>query len=133
MVALDLTTGQRQWELNIAGIATPWVAGDWVFVVTDDGKLICLSRTNGHVRWSNQMPQFEHPKSKKGEIVYTGPILAGGRLIVVGSNGAVISVDPASGNFQSQTTVGTGISVPPVVANSMLYIYDDRGRLHAFR
>jgi len=133
MVALDITTGQRQWELNIAGIATPWVAGDWVFVVTDDGKLLCLSRTNGHVRWINQLPQFEHPKSKKGEIDYTGPILAGGRLIVVGSNGAVVSIDPATGNFQSQTTVGTGISVAPVVANSTLYIYDDRGRLHAFR
>src|SRR4051794_26662892 len=39
MVALEITTGQRQWELNIAGIATPWVAGDWVFVITDDAKL----------------------------------------------------------------------------------------------
>src|SRR5206468_1747545 len=39
MVALDLITGQRQWELNIAGIDTPWVAGDWLFVVTDQAKL----------------------------------------------------------------------------------------------
>ena len=44
MVALELITGQRQWELNIAGIATPWVAGDWVFVVTDEAKLICVYR-----------------------------------------------------------------------------------------
>jgi len=133
MVALELTTGQRQWELNIAGIATPWVAGDWVFVVTDDAKLICLSRTNGHVRWINQMPQFEHPKSKKGEIDYRGPILAGGRLIVVGSNGVLINIDPTTGSFQSQTNVGAGISLAPVVANSTLYVYDDRARLHAFR
>ena len=42
MVALELTTGQRQWELNIAGIATPWVAGDWIFVVTDDAKMLCI-------------------------------------------------------------------------------------------
>jgi len=133
MVALDLTSGQRQWELNIAGIATPWVAGDWVFVVTDDAKLMCLYRLNGHVRWINQMPQFEHPKSKKGEIEYTGPILAGGRLIVAGSNGTLINVDPATGNYQSQTRVGAGVSLPPVVANSTLYVYDDDGRLHAFR
>ena len=90
MVALELATGQRQWELNIAGIATPWVAGDWVFVMTDDARLLCLARGNGHVRWINQLPQFEHPKSKKGEIDYTGPILAGGRLVVVGSNGVVV-------------------------------------------
>jgi outer membrane protein assembly factor BamB len=133
MVALDITSGQRQWELNIAGIATPWVASDWVFVVTDDAKLICLSRTNGHVRWINQMPQFEHPKSKKGEIDYVGPILAGGRLIVAGSNGVLINIDPATGSYQSQRNVGAGISLAPVVANSTLYVYDDRGRLSAFR
>jgi outer membrane protein assembly factor BamB len=133
MVALELATGQRQWELNIAGIATPWVAGDWVFVMTDDARLMCLARTNGHVRWINQLPQFEHPKSKKGEIDYAGPVLAGGRLIMVGSNGVVVNVDPATGNFQSQTRVGAGISLPPVVAGSTLYIYDDDARLHAFR
>ena len=133
MVALDLVSGQRQWELNIAGIATPWVAGDWIFVVTDDAKLLCLNRLNGHVRWINQLPEFEHPKSKKGEIDYAGPILAGGRLIVVGSNGVLINIDPTTGSFQSQTNVGAGISVPPVVANSTLYVYDDAGRLHAFR
>ena len=133
MVALDIITGQRLWELNIAGISTPWVAGDWIFVVTDEAKLLCIARTNGHIRWINQLPQFEHPKSKKGEIDYTGPILAGGRLIVVGSNGALINIDPATGSFQSQTSAGAGISLPPVVANSTLYIYDDRGRLSAFR
>jgi len=133
MVALELTTGQRQWELNIAGIATPWVAGDWVFVVTDDAKLICLNRLNGHVRWINQMPQFERAKSKKGQIDYKGPVLAGGRLIVAGSNGVLINVDPVTGSYQSQTRVGAGVSLPPVVANSTLYVYDDDGRLHAFR
>jgi outer membrane protein assembly factor BamB len=133
MVALELTTGQRQWELNIAGISTPWVAGDWIFVITDDAKLLCIYRQNGHIRWINQMPQFEHPKGKKGQIDYSGPILAGGRLIVVGSNGTLINVDPITGGFQSQTNVGAGVSLSPVVANSTLYIYDDAARLTAFR
>jgi len=133
MVALEITTGQRQWELNIAGIATPWVAGDWIFVVTADAKLLCISRANGHIRWINQLPQFEHPKNKKGEIDYKGPILAGGRLIVVGSNGVMINIDPVTGSFQSQTGAGAGISLTPVVANSTLYIYDDSGRLSAYR
>ena len=133
MVALDLITGQRQWELNLAGISTPWLAGDWIFVVTDEGKLICISRQNGHIRWINQLPQFRKAKSKKGEIDYSGPVLAGGRLIVTGSNGALITVDPTTGAFQSQTSVGAGVSLPPVVANSTLYIFDDRGRLLAFR
>jgi outer membrane protein assembly factor BamB len=133
MVALDLNTGQRQWELNIAGISTPWVAGDWVFVVTDEAKLLCIYRQNGHIRWINQLPRFEHPKSKKGQIDYRGPILAGNRLIVAGSNGVLVNLEPLTGSYQSQTNAGAGVSVAPVIANSTLYVFDDAGRLHAYR
>ncbi|HET7282350.1 MAG TPA: PQQ-binding-like beta-propeller repeat protein [Sphingomicrobium sp.] len=133
MVALDLTTGQRQWELNIAGIDTPWLAGDWIFVMTDQARLLCVSRLNGHIRWLTQLPQFVKPKTKKGEIDYSGPVLAGNRLIVTGSNGALIYVDPTTGSVQGQTNVGAPISLSPVVANSTLYILDDRARLTAFR
>ena len=94
MVALELNSGQRLWELNIAGIATPWVAGDWVYVVTDDAKLIALSRANGKIRWINQLPHYQKEKSKRGQISYVGPVLAGGRLIVAGSNGVLVNVDP---------------------------------------
>ncbi len=38
MVAIDMSSGSRIWEQNIAGIATPWVAGEWLFVVTDDAR-----------------------------------------------------------------------------------------------
>jgi outer membrane protein assembly factor BamB len=133
MVALDILTGQRQWELNIAGISTPWIAGDWIFVVTDDAKLICVYRQNGHIRWINQLPRFAKAKAKKGEIDYSGPVLAGGRLIVTGSNGVLVNVDPTTGSFQSQTNVGAPVSLSPIVANNTLYIFDDRGRLTAFR
>jgi outer membrane protein assembly factor BamB len=133
MVALEITTGQRMWELNIAGISTPWLAGDWIFVVTDDAKLMCIQRQNGHVRWINQLPQFQHPRSKKGEIDYSGPVLAGGRLIVTGSNGVIVNIDPVTGSYQSQTRVSRGASLPPVVANSTLYILDDDAVLHAYR
>lgn len=133
MVALDITSGQRLWELNISGISTPWVAGDWVWVVTSDARLLCIARANGHVRWIQKLPRYVKPKSKKGEIDYSGPVLAGGRLILTGSNGAIISVDPATGSFQTQTSAGAGISLPPAVANSTLYVLDDQGRLSAFR
>ena len=133
MVALDINSGQRLWELNIAGISTPWVAGDWVFVVTSDAKLMCIYRQNGHVRWINQLPQFEKPKSKRGDIEYSGPVLAGGRLILASASGQVIQVDAATGNFQSQFGVGERVSLPPIVAGSTLYIFDDAGRLHAYR
>lgn len=133
MVALDLVSGQRMWELNIAGLATPWVAGDWVFVVTQGDKLMCIYRQNGHIRWINPLPRFQKPKSQRGDIDYTGPVLAGNRLILAASNGQIIQVDPATGNYMSQFSVGAPVNLPPVVANSTLYIYDDQAKLHAYR
>ena len=133
MVALELITGQRQWELNIAGISTPWVVGDWAFVVTDDARLIAVARGSGKVRWITQLPGFRNVKKKAGPIFYRGPVLAGGRLIVVSSEGALINVDPTNGAVQSQTSIRAPVSLSPVVANQTLYILDGNGRLHAFR
>ena len=133
MVALELTSGQRMWEQNIAGISTPWVAGEWVFVATDDAKIIALQRSSGRVRWITQLRRWENEKGKKGPIFYYGPVLAGGRLIVVTSQGALYNINPDNGVVQSQTNVGSGVSLQPVVAGSTLYILDDRGRLTAFR
>jgi outer membrane protein assembly factor BamB len=133
MVALELNSGQRQWELNIAGISTPWVAGDWIFVVTDEAKLIAVSRTNGKIRWITQLPRFENASKKRGLISYSGPILAGGRLLVVATSGAMVAVDPDKGTVLGQTDIGASVRQPPVVANSTLYVLDDNATLHAFR
>ena len=133
MVALDLLTGQRVWELNIAGIATPWVAGDWLFAVNDVAQLIAVQRTTGKIRWINQLPRWRSEKKKSGPIHYAGPVLAGDRLIVAGTNGALINVNPTNGSFQSQTSSGGSVRFQPVVANQTLYLLTDEGRLVAYR
>ena len=133
MVALELITGQRMWELNLAGISTPWVVGEWVFVVTDEAKLIAVARATGKIRWITQLQQFRNAKRRTGQISYSGPVLAGGRLIVASTTGALVNVDPATGAVQSTTSLGAPISLAPVVANSTLYILDNEARLHAFR
>src|SRR3546814_838599 len=51
MASYELVTGQRLWEINAAGISTPWVAGEWLFVVTDDAQLLCIARAQGKIRW----------------------------------------------------------------------------------
>ena len=42
MAAYELVTGQRIWELNLAGISTPALAGDWIFTLTDDARLLAI-------------------------------------------------------------------------------------------
>jgi outer membrane protein assembly factor BamB len=133
MVALELISGQRQWELNVAGISTPWVAGEWVFAALDDGKVIAVARATGKIRWISQLQGFRNLKNKTGQITYSGPVLAGNRLILTRTSGQMVFVDPRNGNLIGGTDLGAPLSLPPVVANSTLYVLDDAGRLHAFR
>jgi outer membrane protein assembly factor BamB len=133
MVSLELVTGQRIWELNIAGISTPWVAGEWVFVVTDEGKLLCVARATGKVRWVSQLQRYRKNKSKNGPVSWTGPVLAGNRLILASSEGDVTYVSPADGKVAGTQKVGAPVFLSPVVAGSTLYILDNSGRISAFR
>jgi len=133
MAAYELVTGQRIWELNIAGITTPVVAGEWVFVLTDDAKLLCIARPNGKVRWISQLAAYRNEEKKKNPINWTGPILAGNRLIVASTEGDVVSISPGEGSSQTLFKLDDGVSLPPIVAGGMLYILDDSGRISAFR
>jgi outer membrane protein assembly factor BamB len=133
MVALELITGQRLWELNIAGIETPWVAGEWMFVVTDDARLFCIQRATGKVRWSSQLPRWRDQKDKKGPIGWNGPVLAGGRLILVSTQGRMAYVSPADGAIQATVKLDDEYFLPPVVANGTLYLLNNKGRLTAWR
>lgn len=134
MVALELTTGRRVWEENIAGISTPWLAGEWLFVVTDDAKLVCLSRGSGKIRWISDLGGFSNMKKKKGaEVNWVGPVLAGGRLIALSTEGVIAYVSPTDGHVVARVKGHGPFTLPPVVANNTLYVLDDKGRITAYR
>lgn len=133
MASYELVSGQRLWEINVAGISTPWVVGEWVFVVTSDAKLLCIARATGKIRWISQLRRWKDVKDKKGAIRWTGPVLAGSRLLLVSTQGDLNYVDPTSGAIQAQVDMGKSMSLSPVVANNMLYILADDGKLTALR
>ena len=133
MVALELNTGQRVWEINAAGIATPWVVGEWIFVVTDKAQLLAVARSTGKVKWMTQLPRWRDQKDKEGPLTWVGPVLAGGRLILANNRGDITYVNPADGAVLGTQETKSGISLPLVVANNTLYILHNDGTLTAWR
>jgi outer membrane protein assembly factor BamB len=133
MVALELNTGQRLWEINIAGISTPWVVGEWIFVVTDQAQLLALARATGKVKWMTQLPRYRDEEDKKGFISWVGPVLAGDRLILANTRGQITNVSPVDGSIQSTVETKMPVSLPLVVAGSTLYVLHDNGQLTAWR
>jgi len=133
MAAYQILTGQRIWELSLAGISTPAIAGEWIFTLTDDARLLAIARSTGRVRWLTQLQRYKDEKDKKGPIFWTGPVLAGGQLWVASSRGQLYRVSTGEGSASQYVNLGEAVSLPPVVADNMLYILDDGGRIHAYR
>jgi outer membrane protein assembly factor BamB len=133
MVAIDLRTGNRLWEQAIGGVHGPWVAGDFVFVVTNDSQLVCLSRRDGRVRWIRPLQQFEDEEDRLDPIRWAGPVLAGDRLLVGGTNGQVWSVSPYTGKLLGWIEVSGPLLIAPVVANQTVYLLTDDAELIALR
>lgn len=133
MAAYELLSGRRIWDLSLAGISTPAVAGDWIFVLTDDARVLAIARASGKVRWISQLPRWRDEKDKKGEIFWSGPVLAGGKLYVASARGALVSVNATDGAQSDVAQLKEGVSLNPVVANNTLYVLDNSGTISAFR
>jgi outer membrane protein assembly factor BamB len=133
MVAIDLRTGERLWEQDIGGTEAPWVAGDFIFVISNDSELICLTRRDGRVRWVQELPRYEDLKKKKGGLTWSGPILGGDRLIVVASNGEAMSFSPYTGAALGRVKLPDGTFLTPIIANQTLYVLTDEADLIAMQ
>ncbi len=132
-VALDLRTGRRLWERDVASEQSPWLAGDWLFVLTPDQLLGAVNRNDGSVPWVTQLPLFKNAKDKEGPIWWIGPVLAGGRLIVAGSSGEAMSVNPASGAIMARQKLPAPPAVAPVVADRTMFMVAKDATLLALR
>ena len=138
--ALSLADGDLKWAANEGAVSPLWPAGGSLFFVNDIGQLVRLAASNGEVIWRQQLPA--QPERRRGlfggsrtfaSIGHYGPVLAGGRLIVVSSDGAMRQFSPENGSLLATSTLPNGAATNPVVAGGTLYVVTKGGQLLAFR
>ncbi|MBL6959037.1 MAG: PQQ-like beta-propeller repeat protein [Rhodospirillales bacterium] len=133
LVSIDLRSGRRLWDKVIGGLESPWVAGDYLFLLTNDAELVALSRKNGGAHWVTPLPRYEDEEDKEDPIIWTGPILVSDRLIIAGSNSEALAVSPYDGAILGKVEMPDGVTVPPVVSDRSIYFLSDDAELIAYR
>ncbi len=129
MLAIDLESGDRIWDLSVGGTETPWVTDNYVYIIDNTNHLICVEMARGLVKWSVELGHKDDVKNAH----YAGPVLAGGRLFVVGGDDKLWVLSPQDGkNIGSYDLPGVS-SIAPVVAENTILVLTDNGRLVAFR
>jgi outer membrane protein assembly factor BamB len=133
MAAIDAKRGGRIWDANLGGSQSPWVAGDYIFVVTNEQELLCVNRADGHVRWISSLPKYMDPPDNTEAILWQGPVLAGDRLLLTGTDGKALSVSPYTGKLLGQIDLPSPTHLPAIVAHGTVYILSDNADLTALR
>jgi len=131
--AYDLRTGQQVWSQPAGSLGFPIVVGDFVYTVTTEGEVVCMSKTDGTVIWLTQLRVFQKQKKRKKRISWTGPIMVGERLLMMSSRGEAVEMSPYTGEIIRTFKVGGDIYVAPIVANNTVYYITDGAKLVALK
>ncbi|MDQ7775099.1 MAG: PQQ-binding-like beta-propeller repeat protein [Paracoccus aminovorans] len=98
-------------------------------------KLIRLDAANGGRVWAQKLPYFTEAVIRKQQKVWNhyGPVLAGNKLYLAGSDGYLRVFDPASGALIGNAQIPGGAAAAPAVAGQTLYVVTHDGQLIAYR
>jgi outer membrane protein assembly factor BamB len=141
--ATDLRTGQARWSLPVVGITTPWPAGDVVYVVSKAGEVVCASRENGQIYWMTDLNKGFTSKKKGGffgiggkkatKPIWSSPLLANNRLILVGQTGELVALNAKTGAEERRLKLGSPALIGPIAAGNTIYVATDSAQLIALR
>jgi outer membrane protein assembly factor BamB len=129
MVGVDYRSGNVIWEREIHSTSTPVVHGNFIFMVTSDHQAVCMVRHSGKIVWVTQLPGYG--VENKTKISYSGPILAGHKLIITSSSGKALFLKPETGENIDQLNLPAPCYLPPIVANKVAYFLTESGTLVA--
>jgi len=117
-----LQNGQRLWNKPIGSINTPWIAGDYLFMLTTDNTLVAMVKYDGRIRWATKLANYADEKEKKNPITWHGPVMVNSQLAVVGSNGQLALVNAVDGTIAATKPIAENIYTSPVVAGGRMYL-----------
>ena len=128
--AVDLRTGTARWTLPVSAITSPWPAGDAVFVVDQSGQVICAARESGQIYW---IKDLNAGRKKKQRAVWSSPVLASGRLIIVSSKGEAVALNAKTGAVERTLRLGNDALIGPIAVGGTVYVVTEAAQLVAIR
>lgn len=130
-VANALANGRGFWDKELSGYNTPWIAGDYLFMLSSDNALVAIRRKDGAVKWITSLKQTEGDRDVTPRL--SGPIMVNGELLVVTDNGEMIAFNPQDGKVARRYDIPDDVRTAPIVADGTLYLLSADARITSYR
>jgi outer membrane protein assembly factor BamB len=131
-MAVDLHSGVKVWTHSASGTQVPAVAGGFVFQLDNQQVLYAVHADDGLVSWSLQLPAYKKPKNKTKPILWAGPVLVNGQLVLSNDHGEIALVDAVAGKLTQTAKLDAPADMPPIAASGMLLQLTRNAKLTAY-
>lgn len=128
LAAINFTNGARIWEKSISGMASPWVAGRYIFIINEGEELVALNRFDGRVKWIKPLRSDEQKADKK-HVRWSGPIMGNGNLITHNNSGDMVIIDANTGNTVSRREIADDVYSAAAIINGKMYAVSNDAEL----
>lgn len=132
LTAIDARSGARIWSRTFGSRQGPVIGGDYLFVVSTSGVVACFNKIDGKLAWKRELPEFRDG-NRDNRIVWTGPLIADGRLVITSSEGNVLALSPQNGETVSELKLGQSIFIEPIAAAGKIFVLTDQANLIAIK
>ena len=133
LAAIDGRSGRQVWSRRFGSLSPVWVAGDTLFAVTTEPRVLRLDVRDGATLWAQSLDGFEDMEERTDPITWAGPVLAGGKVWLTSSDGRLLSFDGESGAPEAVIEMPDGSVTGPIAAGGTIYVLTDGGDLLAYR
>lgn len=131
MQASALLNGRPLWQAKIGAHATPWSAGNVLFVLSDTNDIAAVFKRDGSIRWATSLAVIDARKKDRTPPLY-GPILSANAVLVVDGEGNLTSFKPTTGERIGSYELASGIVTAPVIANGAMYVMTKGAKLYRY-
>lgn len=122
LAALDISNGNFIWRKKIAGIVDFWIAGEFLFIIENENRLLAVSKKTGAIKWISALPDYAKKKKPQTKYIYSGLVMAGDKLIISRQDGEILIVSPFDGRLEKSFNIGRRIFHAPIVINGKIYL-----------
>jgi outer membrane protein assembly factor BamB len=133
LAAIDARSGARLWATVLGSRQGPVIEGQFLFIVSVEGKVVCFNKIDGKVVWVRELPAFGKPQEKKDRIVWVGPLVVSDKLVVASSRGQLLALSPQDGKTVSELKLNDSIYIEPIAAAGKIFVLNDKGNLIAIK
>ena len=126
-LAMNLTDGEKMWEIELSTINPIVTAGDYIYLIDTENKLHCIELSDGTIVWTVQLKN----QSKKKSLNWVGPLLTSNQVIIASSEGVILSISPFNGMILGQINTDNDFITNPILSNKSIFFTTKKGKLLA--